>query len=311
VRIPDILAKCVAFLMYKPKDSDELAYAGTCFLAQVPLKANGRATYYLVTAWHVIAEITRRSGDGIAYIRVNRENGEITHVKGALKNWRRHPTDTLVDVAACPWQPYDIDDTADPPKTTLAPMDLIPVGTDLFANAEQFKSNRIGIGDHVICIGLFSRFVGTDKNMPIVRFGQIALMPDEPVPTKYFGNMEAFLIEVRSVGGLSGSPIFLYSTTPRFIATNDVRREGLFLLLGLVHGHWDTPEAPTSAAVPSSERLNVGIAVAIPAQKILEVLDHPDFIRMRAEIDATGKARLEGPLEESTLKKATPPIPGA
>ncbi len=37
--------------------------------------------------------------------------------------------------------------------------------------------------------------------------GNIAMMPDEPVRTS-IGMMESYLIEVRSIGGLSGAPRF-------------------------------------------------------------------------------------------------------
>lgn len=295
MRVPDTLARCVAFVMYKPRGREELAYAGTCFLVQVPISTPGRAMQYMVTAWHIVAEIMQRTADGLVYVRANRLDGDITHVKSRVSDWHRHPSDTLVDIAATPWQPHDIDDSVQPPRATPAPMDLVPVGTDVFATPEKIASNKIGIGDEILCIGLFSRFVGTGKNLPILRAGVIALMPAEPVPTKYFGNIEAFLIEVRSVGGLSGSPIFLLSTSPRVVAKDEVKREGLFMLVGLVHGHWDTPDTlPSTDAVVSEERLNVGIAVGIPASKILEVLDHPEFKRMREELERTGQARLPG-----------------
>jgi hypothetical protein len=303
MRVPDLLTKCVAFVMYLPKGKTDLQYAGTSFLVQVPLTEPGRALQYMVTAWHVIAEISRKSQDGFVYIRVNRENGEITQVKGRVADWRKHPADPFIDVAATPWQPHDFDESVQPPKATLAPMDLIPVGTNLFATSEVIATHKIGIGDDVFCIGLFSRFVGEAKNFPILRFGAVALMPDEPIPTKYFGNVEGFLIEVRSVGGLSGAPVFVYSTSPRLVGRDEIRREAVFYLLGLVHGHWETTEKKRSprrqrslrlkqGSDPHEEKLNVGIAVGIPAQKILEVIEHPDFLRMRREVEETGHASL-------------------
>jgi hypothetical protein len=101
--------------------------------------------------------------------------------------------------------------------STLTKVDLVPIGVELFATSEKIREHDIGIGDALFCTALFSRFVGTAKNLPIVRMGVIALMPDEPVPTKKFGNVEAFLIEIRSLGGLSGSPVFLYHVGPRLV----------------------------------------------------------------------------------------------
>jgi hypothetical protein len=110
--------------------------------------------------------------------------------------------------------------------------------------------------------------------------GAIALMPEEPVPTS-FGNVDAYLVEVRSIGGLSGSPVFVWSAGPRIIG-NERSGGGVFAMLGLVHGHWDIPH---DAASPDtgfeSERLNVGIAVVVPAHRVLEVFDHPTLAARR------------------------------
>ncbi len=76
----------------------------------------------------------------------------------------------------------------------------------LFATDEIIKDQNIGLGDEVFITGLFGYVAGSQKNIPIVRVGNIAMMPDEKVPTE--GEpMEAYLIEARSMGGLSGSPV--------------------------------------------------------------------------------------------------------
>jgi hypothetical protein len=48
---------------------------------------------------------------------------------------------------------------------------------------------------------------GRQKNSPTARFGNIAQMPNEPVIIKRF-EQECFLVEARSIGGYSGSPVF-------------------------------------------------------------------------------------------------------
>jgi hypothetical protein len=60
-----------------------------------------------------------------------------------------------------------------------------------------------------------------------------------------------------------------------------------------VHGHWETPEGGPRVDVPfEDERLNLGIAVVIPAQKIVEILERPDFKALRTEVEQFGKGRL-------------------
>jgi hypothetical protein len=50
-------------------------------------------------------------------------------------------------------------------------------------------------------VGLFSEHQGAERNIPIVRVGNIAAMPEEPVLTTSWGAIDAYLIEARSIGG--------------------------------------------------------------------------------------------------------------
>ena len=54
-------------------------------------------------------------------------------------------------------------------------------------------------------------------NLPIVRLGAIAAMPGEYIKTDW-GCLRAYLIEARSIGGLSGSPVFIRVGTTRTLA---------------------------------------------------------------------------------------------
>jgi hypothetical protein len=155
-----------------------------------------------------------------------------------------------------------------------APIDPKIIPTSTFLTDEVIKARNIGTGDEVFMTGLFAYLEETEKNLPIVRMGNIALMPDEPIATK-FGKTDAYLIEARSLGGLSGSPAFVHPW-----------QGDRFYLLGLMHGHWDTPnevsEVPVvQDAVGNTESVNVGIAIVVPAKKILEVLDHPELVAER------------------------------
>jgi hypothetical protein len=284
MRVPDIVTKCVAFILFMKKGSDALSYAGTCFLVHYPLSNTpNRAMGYMVTARHVIAYITENSDDGKVFIRANRADGRIETFDGHVSDFFVHPCDTSVDVAVCKWAPSE----GAGADLTRIRMDLVPVPIARFTTREELKDQDVGPGDEVFCTGLFSRFVGTAKNMPIVRMGTVALMPDEPIPTTKFGNMEAILVEVRSVGGLSGSPVFLYSVGPRFTKAGIQLRGALFSLCGLMHGHWETEQSVVKVDVPfEREKLNLGIAVVVPAYKITEVLDCPELQQHRAELDA-------------------------
>ena len=112
-------------------------------------------------------------------------------------------------------------------------------------------------------------------------------------------DIEAYLAEVRSVGGLSGSPVFVRTSVgvdydvhgrsgARRIAR--VHLQGDYFFLGLMHGHWEIPSGKrNSVQLPSAKKgedsINLGIAIVIPAKKILEVLNQPELVerRMQAE----------------------------
>ena len=53
---------------------------------------------------------------------------------------------------------------------------------------------------------------------------------------------------------------------------------GIFYLLGLMHGHWDrvVPVDVTGDDI-EFESVNMGIAIVVPAKKILEVINQPSL----------------------------------
>lgn len=106
--------------------------------------------------------------------------------------------------------------------------------------------------------------------------GNIAMIPDEPLPTTS-GNMDVYLIEARFIGGISGSPAFIFESNP-------FRSPHNFYLLGLMHGHWDiSPEMKNDSFISNEVfgKVNMGIAIVVPAKKILEVLNHPILVDCR------------------------------
>lgn len=67
----------------------------------------------------------------------------------------------------------------------------------------------IGPGDPCYMLGRFVHHDGKVRNTPTARFGQIAQLPQEVV--KIGGlSQESFLVELRSIAGFSGSPVFVY-----------------------------------------------------------------------------------------------------
>ena len=89
--------------------------------------------------------------------------------------------------------------------------DAKPLTIEAFATQEVITNQWIGLGDDIFVTGLFTARTGNNRNIPIVRTGIISSMPDEPIRDGEF-ECNAYLAELRSIGGISGSPVFVIST---------------------------------------------------------------------------------------------------
>ncbi len=77
-------------------------------------------------------------------------------------------------------------------------------------NTNPLNELNAGVGDEVVMIGRFVAHDGRVRNAALARFGNIAMMPGEPVTDGRGMKVEAFLVEMRSLSGFSGSPAFIY-----------------------------------------------------------------------------------------------------
>jgi hypothetical protein len=268
VRVSDQIPKAVAFIGYD-LPTGEISIQGTVFFVTKLLPATQRSVIYAVTAKHVIQGIGSM-GHNTCVIRMNTTDGKTVGVEVPLNEWWPHPEETEVDVAVLP---FDLSDD----------LDHLAVPMNNFANDIAIKRDNMGIGDEVFMAGLFANRVGRSRNIPIVRIGNIAAMPDpdDKILTE-MGFIEAYLIEVRSLGGLSGSPVFvnlgLIRNTGKGIQPS-ISPYGTNYFIGLTHGHFDMDATASDindhSARANAERINKGIAIVVPSYKILEVLEQP------------------------------------
>lgn len=283
MKIPEEVRKCVAFLEYNNCSGFHLA--GTTFFVTVQSICQPNHFFrYAVTAKHVIDGIKEGTKDGHVYFRLNNRDAGTCRVESNINEWFIHPYDDFVDVAVMPifsqerieWMFWDVRG---------------------FATDETIKEINIDVGDDVFLTGLYHRHTGAKRNVPIIRAGIIAAMPEEPVKTK-LGEATAFLVEARSINGLSGSPVFVLpeSYYARNVKIEDTltlgygdARVGSFWLLGLMHGHWDVDNSYVDTIMTdksNTQSINEGIGIVVPAQKILEVINHPDLEKMRNRVEA-------------------------
>jgi hypothetical protein len=298
MQIPADIRKCVVFLL--SLEGGELIPRGTAFLVSVPSKIDPRFTsMYLVTARHVINRIAYADEGGKIRVRYNTKNGGVEVTAVDPKVWVGHP-----DVAE------DVDIVIAPINPNFQIVDLISIPVSLFMDRDTMSDNSYGLGDDVFLTGLFSRRVGVARNIPIIRIGSIAALRDETIATDQ-GHLDAYVLEVRSSGGLSGSPVFAYIGPLRHGSQGvSLGSSSKYYLLGVVSGHWnhDSDIAPADdRQLDESETLNTGIAFAAPADKILEILEHPDLQALREQADDQIRSNASQPPGENDVSSETSP----
>lgn len=266
VIVPVDIRESVCFVYIKRRGRDEPI--GTAFFWGIEV-VPGRFGCVVVTAMHVVVQGREKADDGCIYLRVNTTRGGFDLVKMRADAWViPDQSEEAIDVAAAVWR-YGRD-----------VYDFKFTNKDHAATLEVIAESLIGPGDEVFFPGLFVNHRGGKRNVPIVRIGNIASMPHEPVATKNLSAIEAYLVEARSVGGLSGSPVFVQlgivrptSDDPGAELTFAFGRRSWYLL-GVMHGHWD---APTEDLVVddgvSREYVNMGIAVVTPVSKLLDLFE--------------------------------------
>ena len=275
--------KCVVFLFADVPDPDtgqlKRTPAGTAFLAGIPaaepphadsgpLIANeGWYIRYVVTARHVVA-LSRKYGS--LFARIHLANGTAPFMEFPPDSWHEHPsTEVAVALLRMP-----------------APIDHVLISIDQFELDAQVAQHAVAIGDEVFFVGLFSEHPGIERNQPIVRFGNISLMPDEKLLVNLgdsTARIRAYLIEARSWGGHSGSPAFVYFPPDRFGNSISMGVTLPIFLLGLVQGHYDIKsDVKFIGDVGTGEvAMNAGIAAVVPAQDIHDLLMSEDVVAER------------------------------
>jgi len=268
--------KCVVFLFADVPDERtgivNRTPAGSAFLVGIPVGGD-RFVRYLVTARHVVS---RSRQYGSLFARVHLADGSATFAEFTPAAWYEHPT-TEVAVALL---------------YLSVEIDHVVVSVDQFETDARLIEHVVGVGDDVFFVGLFSEHPGLERNQPIVRFGTIALMPDEKILVDIgdsTARIRAYLVEARSWGGHSGSPAFVYFPPDRFGDRIQVLSYLPIFLLGLVQGHFNIPSdvkfigdigEQGSGRVP----VNAGIAAVVPAQDIYDLLMSDPVVEQRDKL---------------------------
>lgn len=262
--VPDETRKCVAFVGFMDTRG-EPHIAATAFFVYIPFEHRGshHSFIYCVTARHVVEAIDAMGNLCSMFLRLNLKSGGTRDFPVATNEWQYH-SDPVFDAAVLPFA-FDQE---------ICDHRAYPVGD--FLTPEFAERDQVGIGADLFILGLFKLHVPESKNVPILRVGNIAAMPEEPVLSGR-GQAMLYLVETRSIGGLSGSPVFTYKK-PILGLDQSGQEKNIPIptrnnLMGMIHGHFDERER--------GEKINMGIAMVTPIQIVAEILECSTFTRVR------------------------------
>jgi hypothetical protein len=271
-RINDDLLDCVIYLYPSVEHAKKgERVGGTGFLLAVPTKLNpDKAFIYAITNSHVIREAKS------PVIRLNTADGMTEVWPLAADHWLHHP---------------DGDDLA---ITLLAGLDKSKhkwksVDVGMLVTKGDLTKYDIGPGDDVVMVGRFMNHEGRQRNTPSARFGNISMMPWEPVLHGRGIYQESFLVETRSLGGYSGSPVFTFQPGPprgTMVLKNAEKEAMPDFLLGVDWGHLPITERVLDKdGEPVAQewfvKSNSGQMAVVPAWRLRDLLDMEALVRVR------------------------------
>ncbi|HWA99582.1 MAG TPA: hypothetical protein VG713_13860 [Pirellulales bacterium] len=195
------------------------------------------------------------------------------------------------------WTMSEDDDLAAIPLDYQTAHKYLAINTDDFLTEERVVTNDVGVGDETFMAGRFINHEGAQRNAPTIRFGNLSMMPIEPVLHSITSKMqESFLVEIHSIPGYSGSPVFVrplpaarvpvsLSTANTVMTgfgiapqTNTSRIGGGPWLLGVEWG-----------VITSQARAITGMSGVVPAWRLMRLLEGNELRIKRAAEQAIHK----------------------
>lgn len=260
---------------------------GTVFFLTVP---HGQGHYaYMVTCRHLI-EPDRVGVYPPLFVRVNLIDGTFKDIPISRDEWIKSETS---DIA-------------------IAPMRLDPKVYRYFCypilEVQGWSFRQPVPGDQIFMTGLFVSKPGENSVQALVRSGTVArenVREDIEVDlsTSKRLNATVHLIEARSWGGESGSPVFSYRQKtemrhpfpvppPYIMDQPTIQTHYEPQMMGMLQGHYHVPGHNYE-----NETANSGIAIVVPVQQILGMLkDDPRFVSDREEREERAAQKRKGPI---------------
>jgi hypothetical protein len=272
-RIPDAMLECIFYLYPSHAAAENGEQSGGCgFFMTVPFERAKRNHLYAITNRHVI-------DGGACTLRINTDDGRCFPADSEERRWFHHPKGDDLSILL-------IDSPSFPIQFTTK---VIEYRINSFVTRQQIQELDIGPGDDVFTVGRFVSHEGKQQNTPVVRFGNIAQMPIEPIRQDTGHLQDSYLVEGRSVGGYSGSPVFAFippfAVRPK--ADNVSSRYYGPMLLGVNWGHLNDwkPVCDASGRPSSTQKVpqNSGMMGVVPVWKLIEMMEDERMIKQRRE----------------------------
>lgn len=244
MRINEITAKTVVFV--GGETDNGFVPEGTGFICLA--RYEDLSSPVIVTAAHVFNAVPREQ----LAIRVNRKDGTAQSIRIKDDCQIIGFKDRAIDLVAFPV-------ALDP---TVYDVAGIPLEREQW-KAEFIKAGGPAPGDEIAIVGLYTSHYGRLKNIPVLRIGHIASPLDEEVAT-HRGYVKALLVEVHSIAGLSGSPVFWQAPTVR-IANGVIQPvDPAQIIMGVLIGYHTARTRGEEIQVPKLQTVEIVSAESVP-----------------------------------------------
>jgi len=206
----------------------------------------------------------------------------------------------------------------------------------MFATKDAISLDNIGIGEDGFMLGLFAKSPGKNTNLVAARFGNVSLLATDEAPIRQPNGSArpSHIFDMRSRGGFSGSPVFVYRTpggdlrmdsntvtaTKNFGVQMHFTKlgENRFLkLLGVHAGQYpektkakltESLNHESNAAIHDGDDLEIpsGMTLVVPVWEIIELLNSPKLTKQRVAREQAFAASSSAFLEVAEVTQAEP-----
>ena len=278
-RIPDEMIGCAFFLYPSHSDAEYgNAIGASGFFVGIDWAGTElRRHLYAVTNKHCILQCRDE-----VVIRATKSDGTLDYIESDPVDWHPSPTH---DISVLPISPA---------KAAL----FRNISDGLFVTPTDFEPDAnsttcLGPGDDVFMIGRFTPHDRKATNHPSSRFGNLSMVV---APIKHPGgyDQESFAVEMRSISGYSGSPVFIYWGFGGN-HLHGIKRSMVTSFLGLLGVDWG--HIPMRLPVLNSQgnplpngeyvKSHTSMSGVVPAWRLKELLDSDRFKEQRMQDESS------------------------